>query len=254
MPRAKAGDAEIIKEGKARFTRCQAWESTWRERALFDTKFANGDAHNCFQWDTNVRTDRGNRPTLTYNQVRINNLLIQNDARQNKAQIKVTPTGGRASYESAQVFSGIIRRIEYQSKAVDAYSTAIYHQVESGIGYVRVETDYIDANSFDLDLFVRRVADPFTVYMDPDCREYDKADANFAFVFEDIPRDRYEEEFGKEDSPAPNTLDSSDGWNDKDHVRIAEYWRRDFTSDKIHQMQDGTVIRDSAIPADMKDQ
>jgi hypothetical protein len=153
-------DAETIREAKTRFDRCEAWERQWRERALFDIKFANGDSQNMWQWDTNVRTERGSRPSLTYNQVRQHNLQVVNDARQNKAQIKVTPTGGRASYEAAQVFSGIIRRIEYTSKAVDAYSTATYHQVESGMGYVRVETDYVDDQSFDLDLFIRRVPDP----------------------------------------------------------------------------------------------
>ena len=171
-----------------------------------------------------------------------------------KSQIKVTPTGGRASYEAAQVFAGIIRRIEYQSKAVDAYSTAIYHQVESGIGYVRVETDYVDNQSFDLDLFIRRIADPFTIYMDPDAKDYDKADANFAFVFEDVPRDRYEEEYGEEDSPAPVTLDHSDGWNDKDHVRVAEYWRRNIKNVTIHRLADGTVVRDDEIPAELRDE
>jgi hypothetical protein len=254
MPRPKAGDAEILREAKARFERCQAWEAAWRDRALFDTKFANGDSLNGYQWDGNVRNERGARPCLTYNQVRQHNLQVINDARSNKAQIKVTPTGGRASYEAAQVFSGIIRRIEYQSKAVDAYSTAIYHQVESGIGYVRVETDYVDANSFDLDLFIRRIPDPRSVYMDPDCQLYDKSDANFAFIFHDIPRDRYEEEYGKEDSPAPSTLDNNDGWNDKDHVRVAEYWRRNVANAKIHQLQDGTVVRDEDIPDELRDE
>ena len=254
MPKPKAADEKILREAKARFERCQAWESAWRDRAKFDIKFANGDALNHGQWDSNVRQERGARPCLTYNQVRTHNLHIINDARQNKAQIKVTPTGGRASYESAQIFSGIIRRIEYQSKAVDAYSTAIYHQVESGIGYVRVETDYVDQNSFDLDLFVRRIADPFTIYCDPDAKEYDKADMNFCFVFEDVPRDRYEEEYGKEDSPAPSTFDNTDNWNDKDHVRIAEYWRRNISDDTIHLMQDGTTVRDSEIPAEVRAQ
>lgn len=254
MPRPKAGDAEILREAKARFERCVAWETSWRDRALFDTKFANGDPLNAWQWDTNVRSERGSRPCLTYNQVRQHNLQVINDARQNKAQIKVSPVGGRASYEAAQVFSGIIRSIEYRSKAVDAYSTATYHQVESGIGYVRVETDYVDEQSFDLDLWIRRVADPRSVYMDPDCKLYDKSDANFAFIFEDIPRDRYEEEYGEEDSPAPATLDHTDGWNDKDHVRIAEYWRGNVNNTTIHQLQDGTVVRDADIPDDLRDQ
>jgi Phage P22-like portal protein len=252
--RPQSGDAAILREARARFERCVAWESAWRERALFDTRFANGDSANMWQWDTNVRSERGSRPSLTYNQVRQHNLQVINDARQNKAQVKVTPTGGRASYEAAQVFSGIIRRIEYVSKAVDAYSTATYHQVESGIGYVRVETDYCDDTSFDLDLFIRRIADPRTVYMDPDAKLYDKSDANFAFVFEDIPRDRYEEEYGAEDSPAPVTLEHSDGWNDKDHVRIAEYWRVNLNNATLHRLQDGTVVRDDEIPDELREQ
>jgi len=254
MPRAKAGDAEILKEAKPRFERCQAWESAWRDRAKFDIKFANGDALNKYQWDSSVRADRGGRPCLSYNQVRQHNLQVVNDARQNKAQIKVTPTGGRASYEAAQVFSGIIRRIEYQSKAVDAYSTAIYHQVESGMGYCRVDTGYVDEQSFDLDLFIKRIADPFTVYIDPDARDYDKADMNFAFVFEDYPRDRYEEEFGKDSDTNSVAFDNTDSWNDRDHVRIAEYWRRNVNNAKLHRLQDGTVVRDDEIPDELRDQ
>lgn len=253
--RVRAGDAAILREAKDRFERCKTWESAWRDRALFDAKFANGDPLNAWQWDTNVKTERGARPCLTYNQVRQHNLQVINDARQNKAQIKVTPTGGRATYEAAQVFSGIIRSIEYRSKAVDAYSTAIYHQVETGIGYVRVETDYVDEQSFDLDLWIRRVPNPLSVYMDPDCQLYDKSDAGFAFVFTDMKREDYEAEYGKEQNPAPATLDhTSDGWNDKDHVRIAEYWRRNTADSTIHQLSDGTVVRDDDIPADLRDQ
>ena len=252
--RPQSGDAEILREGKERFTRCETWESAWRDRALFDTKFANGDPLNAWQWDTNVRTERGARPCLTYNQVRQHNLQVINDARQNKAQIKVTPTGGRASYEAAQVFCGIIRRIEYQSKAVDAYTTATYHQVESGIGYCRVDTGYVNDASFDLELFIKRVKDPRTIYMDPDCELYDKSDAMFAFVFEDIERSRYEDEYGKQTNPAPAALDHTDGWNDEHHVRVAEYWRVVITTSTIHRLHDGTVVRDDEIPGELRDQ
>jgi hypothetical protein len=243
-------DDELISEAKERFRRCVDWETQARENARLDERFANGDAYNMWQWDQSVRNVRGDRPCLTHNKVRQHNLQIINDARQNKAQIKITPTGGRATYEAAQVFQDIIRRIEYQSKAIDAYSTAIYHQVESGIGYVRVDTDYADDGSFDLELFVRRIADWRSVYMDPDCKEYDKGDASFAFVFQDIPRDQYEKEFGTEDSPASTALDHTDGWNDREHVRVAEYWRRTIDQDEIHLLLDGRRISDRDIPDD----
>jgi len=247
-------DEDIIREAKERFERCQAWESAWRSRADFDQKFANGDSQNMWQWDGKVRGERGDRPCLTQNHVRQHNLQIVNDARQNKAQIKITPTSGRSSYDAAQVYSGVIRRIEYQSKAIDAYSTATYHQVETGIGYVRVETGYIDDDSYDLDLFIRRIADPRSVYLDPDCQLYDKSDANFGFIFQDIQRDRYEEEHGKEDPPASTALDNNASWNSEKHVRIAEYWRRVINIEKRHRLQDGTVVRDSEIPPELREQ
>src|SRR4029077_9491689 len=78
--------------------------------------------------------------------------------------------------------------------------------------------------------------------------------ANFAFVFEDIARDRYEEEYGEEDNPAPATLDRTDGWNDKDHVRVCEYWRRNVNNTTIHQLRDGTVVRDEEILDDLREQ
>jgi hypothetical protein len=245
--RVRAGDAEVLREAKARFERCVTWEAKARANADFDAKFAAGDALNGWQWDAKVRASRGDRPCLSNNLVRQHNLLIVNDARQNKASVKVTPTGGRATYEAAQVFSGIIRRIEYQSKAIDAYSTACYHQVETGIGYVRVVTDYVDEDSFDQDIFIRRVPNPRSVYIDPDAIDYDKADMRFAFCFDDIPRDQYEAEYGAHDMPASDTLGHSDGWTDDDHVRVAEYWRRNAANDTLHEMSDGTVLRESEM-------
>lgn len=242
-----------MQEARERFERCQAWESQARQNALMDQKFAAGDAYNGLQWEASVRNARAGRPSLTMNKTRQHNLQIVNDARQHKAQIKVTPTGGEATYDAAQVFSGIIRRIEYQSKAVDAYSTGIYHQVESGIGYCRIDHRYVDDDSFDQDLFIDRIADPNTVYLDPDAKEYDKADMNFAFVFTDVPRDQFDKEHGEGYMPAAGaTLDNTDGWNDKDHVRKCEYFRRNTRNDKLHLMVDGSVIRDSDVPeADM---
>lgn len=240
-------DKDILEEARRRFTRCVAWEATAREHALRDMRFAEGDAYNMQQWDAEVRSLRQNRPCLTHNKVRQHNLMIVNDARQNKAQIKVTPTGDQATYESAQVFAGAIRRIEYQSKATDGYSTATWHQVQSGIGYVRVVTEYERPDSMDEEIYIRRIGDPRTVYLDPDAADYDKADMKFAFVFVDRRREDWEAEHGKHDMPAPVSLDNTDGWNAKDHVRIAEYWRRNEEKDTLHKLHDGRTVRESDL-------
>ena len=88
------------------------------------------------------------------------------------------------------------------------------------------------------------------MYLDPDAKDYDKSDARFGFVFTNIPRDEYEAEHGKDTiNTAPSTFDYShnDGWNDKDHVREAEYWRRTVANDTLHQLSDGSTLRESEM-------
>jgi hypothetical protein len=248
MARKGETDEDIIKEARERFQRCQDWESDARAHALLDARFANGDAYNRDQWPDAVLMSRGDRPCLTQNKVRQHNLHVVNDARQHKAAIKVTPTGGGGTFEAAQVFSAIIRRIEYQSKAMDAYSTAIYHQVESGIGYVRVTTDYADDESMDQEIFIRRVPNPREIYLDPDAKDYDKADMRFAFLFIDTPRKEFEAAHPDVDSHDAAPMDYSEHWDSKDHVREAEYWRRGVKDDELHELHDGSVVRDSKLP------
>lgn len=249
MARDRDTDEQIIAEAKKRWERCQAYYSTARANADADVRFANGDDYNGTMWDPASRAARAGRPVLSFNKARQHNLQIVNDARQNKAQIKVTPTGGKATYEAAKVLSGIVRRIEYQSKAVDAYSTGIFHQVESGTGYARVVTEYVDDSVTDQEIYIRRIADPKTIYLDPDAVEYDRGDMRFAFVFNDISRDVYEAEHGDGDMPASTTFGNEDGWNDTDHVREAEYWRRSDDQDTLHLMSDGATLRESELPA-----
>lgn len=250
MPRPLRGDAEVLREARTRFEHCTEWEATARAHAELDARFAEGDALNMYQWPKEISRERKGRPCLTHNKVRQHNLMIVNDARQNKAQVKVTPTGDGATYESAQVFAGLVRRIEYQSKAIDAYSSATWHQVQTGVGYVRVVTEYTDAQGFDQEIYIRRVGDPASIYLDPDAKDYDKADMRFAYVFTDIPKDQYEAEHGEVDDTMPQTLDMPKHAVKKDHIRVAEYWRRNTERDRIHMLRDGSVLRESDLDDD----
>lgn len=190
---------------------------------------------------------------LTQNKIRQHNLQIINDARQNKAGVKITPTAGAASADAAQVFEGLIRRIEYQSMANDAYSTAFYHQVESGLGFVTVETKYVDEQSgFEQELFVGRVADPDTIYYDPDCVEYDKSDMMYAFEFVHVPRETWDENHPKNQTPPAAALDYTSDWVTKDHVRVAKFWRRVERKDRLHLLTNGVTVRDSELQDDRR--
>jgi hypothetical protein len=248
-------DDAIITEAKSRFKKAEEWESEARNNFIFDMRFANGDSSNLYQWDDDISDsrNRANRPCLTINKTKQHCLQIINDQRQNQSQIEVRPVGNGASYEAAKVFEGICRHIEYQSNAQAAYSNACYSQVVGGIGYWRVTTDYASDDSFDQEIFIKRIQDTLSVYLDPDISEADGSDARYGFIFTEMPRDEFEHQYPDEDdvsnqsSPFSGTGFAYDAWDAKDHVRIAEYFRKSNKSDKLHELDNGTTVRESDV-------
>lgn len=254
-------DEKVLKEAKKRFNGCQTWESDTRKLFLDDLKFANADADNGYQWPNSIRRNRDvdERPCLTVNKTRQHNLQIVNDAKQNKPSVKIRPAGGGSSFDAAQVYEGVIRNIEYNSNAQVSYDTASKFQVDAGIGYWRIITDYVSDDSFDQEIFIRRIPDPLTVYLDPDIKEVDGSDARFGFIFDDLPREEFEEMYPEyKDMAIPkNTLGSGrETWAGKDKVRIAEYYRRVPKKDTLMAFKhptDGSemVMRASKVPEEI---
>ena len=226
------GDDAIVAEAIARFNRCAEWESIARERFVEDVKFAHADSENGYQWPNNLLRARAgdSKPCLTMNMIRQHNLQIVNEAKRNKSAIKIIGMGNGATQESANVLGAAIRQIEYHSNAQAAYGTAREFQVDGGIGWTRIVTDYVSPDSFDQDLFIRRIPDPLSVYIDPDCLEKDKSDAMFGFVFDVLSDEEWKQHFNKYGDlkglqPLGVTTSDSD-WMIKDHVRVVEYFRR----------------------------
>jgi Phage P22-like portal protein len=233
-----AWEVALIKEAKDRFQRCEEWESIARIRFEYDYKFANGDMHNKYQWDSELVYNRElqDRPCITINKTAQHNLLIVNDAKQNKPGVRIRPVGDDATFEGAQIFQEVIYHIEYISNAEQVYDYATTFQVEAGIGYWRVLVDYIDDNSFDQEIYIRRVKDPRSVYLDPDINEADGSDARYGFVFDDIPKDLFEAEYPKyADIVGKAALGNTttDMWITQNHVRIAEYYKKEEKKDRL---------------------
>lgn len=228
-------DDQIVKEAKENFRLCQAWEADARNRAIEDLKFANADPDNGWQWEGDLAQARKDdqKPCLTINKTRQHCLQIINDAKQNKPGVNIRPVGDGATYEAAQVFEGVVRHIEYQSNAEQAYDTATMFQVEAGIGYWRVITDYVSDDSFDQEIFLKRIKNPNAVYLDKNISEADGSDARYGIVFEDVPKSVFKKEYPKFADIANTALDKNDDWIDTDTVRVAEYYRKDNVEDEL---------------------
>lgn len=241
-------NTEIIREARERLKAALDWEEGARRRAKEDYKFVNADADNGYQWPVDMLRARelDRKPSLTINKTRQHCLQIINDARQNQVEIRVDPVGNNATYESAQCMQDLIRHIEYQSQAQDVYINAVEFQVTTGIGYWRVLTDYVDDDSFDQEIYLRRIKDPYMVALDPDINEFDGSDARFGFIYEDLPEELFQKRYPKfKDRASQSALNigRDDSVPDK-HVRICEYYRRSEKSDTLYLVNGETISRD----------
>lgn len=257
-------DRALVRRARDRFRRCVEWEADARAKFVSDLRFANADPDNGWQWpqalwSTRQDDPKGYTPKLTINKVRQHNLQIINDAKQNKPGIVIRPVSDDASFKAAQVFEDIVRDIERQSRAEQAYDTATQFQVQCGLGYIRVVTDYAGPNTFDQEIFIRRVKNPLNVYLDPDINEVDGSDARFGFVYDDVPKDEFLSEYpemkGKIGQGAP--LDEGATSLDDKHVRVLEYFEKEMVRDELWLMRDPDsgqtgIARKSEIPAEVR--
>src|SRR3954464_13047060 len=108
LPSPTEKEQDILTEARDRFKVCVNWEATARINFEYDYKFANGDTHNKYQWDADALNLRDGRPCLTINKVNQHNLMVINDAKQNKPGVRIRPVGDNASYDAAQLFQELV--------------------------------------------------------------------------------------------------------------------------------------------------
>ena len=226
-----------------------------RQDQLDDLRFMAGSPDNNWQWPADVLKTRGSaqgqtinaRPCLTINKLPQHVRQVTNDQRQNRPAGKVIPVDDMADVEMAEVLDGIVRHIEYISDADVAYDTACENQVVHGEGYIRLLTEYCDETSFDQDIKIGRVRNPFSVYMDPMIQDPCGADAEWCFITEEITKDEYHRLYPK---ASPVTSIMAQGVGDQDlsqwvgemTIRIAEYFYYEHKPATLNLYPNGQVF------------
>jgi hypothetical protein len=231
---------EIHSAAMTRFQMADDFERIDREAMSEDLAFAGGE-----QWPDEIKEERQktDRPCLTFNRLPAFIEQVLGDARQNKPAIKVHPIDDNSDPKVAEIYEGLIRNIESQSHAPTAYITALTHAVTGSRGAWRIVTEYTDDDSFEQDIKVKRIINPFSVYWDPNAVEYDKSDAKWCFVSEWMTKEAFESKWpdaSPHDWPAEyRSLQNVSTWLLDDRVRVAEYWVKEPATKDINLMSNG---------------
>lgn len=215
---------------RERFKLCADAEESRREQMLMDLQFRCGDDSNQFQWDQAILRARGRkkRPSHTVNRIPEFTKHVVNNMRQSRPSIKINPVGDGADEDQAEIRQGLIRHIEVNSQASSTYDTGFEHMCIMGLGWMRVVDDWASPDSFEKELFIRWVNNPFTVYSDPSAALPDWSDMGFAFVVNDYMPAEFISRFGTDKAVSASNFrsigDNSKYWMPGGKIRVAEYF------------------------------
>ena len=213
----------------------QACQKNYRE-AMEDLEFKIGN-----QWPKEALESRRGRPMLTLNNQPQFVKTVANEWRQQRPGIKVKAVRDGTA-QVAQVIAGYIRNVEQESDAEVIYDSVLEHAISAGFAYFRIGTDYIDDDGFEQDIIIKPIYDQFAVT--PDCMavKYYKEDANYYFIEEVIDRDEFKEKFPEASEGWGDNDYDTQGWADRNQVKVAEYYYIKPEKQKIVRMTDGNVI------------
>ena len=122
----------IIDEAKQFLKFCNDADTMNRQEALEDLKFASGGD----QWPVDLQNSRNleSRPVLTINKLDGYCRQVTNQQRQQRPRIKVHATNTVEDAAEAKVIQGMVRHIEVNSNADNAYDIAYDFAVRAGWG------------------------------------------------------------------------------------------------------------------------
>jgi len=220
---------------------CNDADTMNRQEGLEDLKFVNGD-----QWPVELQNSRNleSRPVLTINKLDGYCRQVTNQQRQQRPRIKVHATNNEADVKTADVIEGMCRHIEVNSNADNAYDTGFDHAVRMGWGYWRITTDYVKEDSFDQEIYIDAIPNPFTVYFDPNSERVDGSDAERCLITTMMSKAKFRKLYPDNDDGTSftqrGTGDSQSEWITKEDIRIAEYFYVKRESATLYQLSDGT--------------
>ena len=163
-----------------------------RERARENAAFVR---HTAGQWESSWWEAAKDKPRYVFDLVNPIIDQIHGDIGKLDFDIRVSPAGGEATQDDAQLYDGIIRNIENISGARDIYNRATRRMLTSGFAAWRVAQEYVDDNTFDQDLLLKPIHNAIDrVWLGPH-EEADGSDARYGFVLTGVDKTTYDEKY-----------------------------------------------------------
>lgn len=215
-------DESLLKQIREDFTYHKQYWSENYEEAAKDMDCVAGIP------PTDFKDDRAGRPCIWPDEISQYVKQANNNLRQNKRSIKISPRSDDADPKDAEHRQAYIRGIEYASKAQAIYSSGFEAAVSCAIGSWRVKLQVVSGKGHQ-EPRLARIPNQFTVYPDPDAQEPDFSDQSRCFVLDSMRESTFARRYpkAKKRSFTGSDRERAPGWFSADNITVAEYWVRD---------------------------
>ncbi|MDE2104516.1 MAG: hypothetical protein KGL39_45190 [Patescibacteria group bacterium] len=232
--------ASLIKTAKERWEKANEYWSPIFSTAREDLDFLRVDGNS--QWKDQIFVKRINKklPCITFDKLNQFTNMVVNSIRTQNTVINVYPSDNVSMRDTADAIKEIIRGIEYESNADDAYDMAVDFQVKCGIGFARVNHKY-RGSTFDQDIVIERVTNPFSVYLDPDSQEIDGRDAAYCFIIDGYTPKEFKKKWPNMRLSSFTEPKETRNTGDNDNIIVAEYFYQIPVEKQLWMGADGQV-------------
>jgi len=240
-------EENIVEEARELYQRDSSYWNGIYDRARDDLYFLS-DAEDA-QWEQGDYAERRRwgRAAITVDKLSQFVHQVANEQRMQTPSINVIPSDQKGSSEVAKVFKGLIKNIEFRSRADNIYDNAGLFAIKSSIGFIRVDHEFCDDGTFNQQLVIKPVVNPFSIFIDKNSIYSDGSDAKHCTVLEQISVDEFNErwpDFTPSDFASPKRKIKTEKGDE--NVTVAEFFRLVKTrkSIKASNSDFGEVISD----------
>ena len=222
-----------------------------RRLAKEDLLFREGENH----WDNNyVTSETQQSPELVINFTDTLVGRVVNSIAELETRGKCHPIADGADTERADVINGLGRHVEYRSSASVAYDNATDCAVSMGWGWFRLLAEWAAQDSFDKEIRIAPIMDPFTVYPDPGAVMPTAQDMRWCLLSVKQSRVEFKRLNPGVDLIPWNDVGRDEGrtdWEDKEEIRIAQYFRIFDKTETLYQLKTADGRKFGVFKSDM---
>lgn len=199
------------------------------------------------QWEQQWWDTKRDEPRYTLDHASPIVKQISNQLSKADFSIKVKPSGGEASKETAEVLNGLIRNILNKSNSNFIFNHASRNNVVGGLGGWGIRQKYVDDDCFDQDLVIEYIPS-FSERVWLDCSSVmpDGSDARYGWQLTGVTRKDYEEQW-----PDGAMMSVDDGkisqvsFYQPDMILVGEYFYIRKESRDLVLMSNGRTYEDN---------